>query len=306
MGREHSTMRDISWKVNTLRTAVAQSIVKATPATIKMVQDKTIPKGDIFEMAKVTGFLAVKKTSDVIPHCHPLPIEDCKVSFEIEGDNIVIEVFVRTIYKTGCEVEAMYGASVVAITIYDLLKPIDTNIEILSTKLLKKRGGKTDFNDNLPPITAAVIVSSDSVSAGKKEDKAGKIIVEKLEGFGIDNTEYTIIPDEPEQLTENIKRLADTVNLIIVTGGTGLSPRDKTPETIAPLLEREIPGMMEAARTYGQDRMPYAMLSRGVAGTIGKTLVLTLPGSTGGARESMDALFPYILHVFHIMDDGKH
>ena len=71
-------------------------------------------------------------------------------------------------------------------------------------------------------------------------------------------------------------------------------------------MEREIPGMMEAARTYGQARTPYAMLSRGVAGTIGKTLILTFPGATGGAKESMDALFPYILHVFHIMNDGKH
>ncbi|NQY11552.1 MAG: bifunctional molybdenum cofactor biosynthesis protein MoaC/MoaB [Flavobacteriales bacterium] len=300
-------MRDISWKVNTLRIATAQSIVKASPETIEMVKNKTIPKGDIFEMAKVTGFLAVKKTSDVIPHCHPLPIEGVKVNYEIEDDKIIIEVEVKTIYKTGCEVEAMYGASVVAITIYDLLKPIDTNIEILSTKLLRKKGGKTDFKDkNLPPLTSAVIVSSDSVSAGKKEDKAGLIIKEKLEGYGVKNAEYTIIPDEPSQLTETINRLAGTVNLIIITGGTGLSPRDKTPETILPLLEREIPGMMEAARTYGQARTPYAMLSRGVAGTIGKTLILTFPGSTGGAKESMDALFPYILHVFHIMNDGKH
>ncbi|NQY68113.1 MAG: bifunctional molybdenum cofactor biosynthesis protein MoaC/MoaB, partial [Flavobacteriales bacterium] len=208
-------MRDISWKVNTLRIATAQSIVQATPETVSMIQNKEIPKGDVFEMAKVAGFLAVKKTSDVVPHCHPLPIEDVTVTYDIKGDQIFIEVEVKTIYKTGCEVEAMYGASVVAITIYDLLKPIDPNISILSTKLLNKKGGKTDFKDkNLPPITSTVIVSSDSVSAGKKEDKAGKIIIEKLEGFGVKNSEYLIIPDEPEQLAENVKRIAGTVNLI--------------------------------------------------------------------------------------------
>ncbi len=93
---------------------------------------------------------------------------------------------------------------------------------------------------------------------------------------------------------------------ILITGGTGLSFRDVTPEALEPILERRIPGIEEAIRSYGQDRMPYAMLSRSVAGTIGNCLVLALPGSTNGAKESMDAVFPHVLHIFKILRGQQH
>lgn len=303
-------MVNITHKSSTHRTAIAQAIVKVSQQqTIDAIVNKTVPKGDVFEMAKTAGLFAVKRTSDMIPDCHPLPIEYTNVHYEIQGLEIQIQLEVQTIYKTGVEVEAMHGASVIALTMYDMLKPIDKGIEIHAIKLLEKTGGKTDFNDKIKNIlNAAVIVCSDSISAGKKTDTAGKSIIKKLETFKIAIGDYIVIPDKTEDIQKKINELISTkkYNLILLTGGTGLSPRDITPDAVKPLLEREIPGIMETARNYGQSRMPYAMLSRGIAGVIEKTLILTLPGSARGAQESMDALFPQVLHVFPMMDQEQH
>ena len=134
-------MIDITHKSTTLRRAIAQATVKvSSKATIDAVVNNTVPKGNVFEMAKTAGLFAVKKTSDMIPDCHPLPVEYTHVSYEIDGLNIIISMEVKTIYRTGVEVEAMHGASVVALTMYDMLKPIDKGIEMLNIRMLEQQG----------------------------------------------------------------------------------------------------------------------------------------------------------------------
>ena len=302
-------MNNITHKVSSLRKAIATATVTVSKQeTIDAINNKLVPKGDVFEFSRAAGLLAIKKTSDVIPDCHPLPIEYASIKHTIEGLSIIISVEVHSIYKTGVEVEAMHGASVVALTMYDMLKPIDKSVEISSIRLLNKKGGKSDFRDRpIEAIRCAVVVCSDSISEGSKQDFAGKAIIQKLQQNNIETAFYGIIPDEFEVIQTKAKQLAaDGYRLILFCGGTGLSPRDVTPEAIAPLFDREIPGIMEAARGYGQERTPYAMLSRGVAGFIGSSLLLTLPGSTRGAEETMDALFPYILHIFRVAEGMRH
>lgn len=300
-------MVNITHKSNTLRKAIATAVVAvSSEATITAINNNQVPKGNVFEMSKTAGLFAAKRTSDMIPDCHPLPIEYTHISFEVKGLEIHIFVEVHTIYKTGVEVEAMHAASVVALTLYDMLKPIDKGIEIRNIRLVEKKGGKTDYKEATEGLTAAVIVCSDTIAAGKKEDKAGKAIIAHLERYAVPVT-YTIIPDEVADIQNHIKQAVnENTSLVLITGGTGLSPRDVTPEAVRPLLDREIEGIAETIRSYGQDRTPYSMLSRSVAGTIGNCLVIALPGSTKGATESMDAVFPAVFHIFKMLKGGRH
>ena len=302
-------MVPITHKSNTLRKAIAQAIVRVSkPETVLAIRNRTVPKGEVLECARVAGLFAAKRTADMIPDCHPLPIEYTAVRYELGELEIQIQVEIHTIYKTGVEVEAMHAASVVALTMYDMLKPIDKGVSIEQIKLLEKKGGKSDRNAALGQARrAAILVCSDTLAAGQGQDRSGEVIREKLVQLGITVAEKRIVADEVTAIQAAAKDfVAQGVDLLLVTGGTGLSPRDVTPEALEPLLDRRIPGVEEAIRAYGQQRLATAMLSRSLAGQIGKTLVLALPGSPAGAAEGMDAVFPALLHAFSVLEGARH
>lgn len=302
-------MVNITHKNNTLRIAVATAkVTVSSPETIAAIQNKSVPKGDVFEFSRAAGLLAVKKTSDVIPDCHPLPVEYTSITYAIENLSVIITVEVHTIYKTGVEVEAMHGASITALTIYDMLKPIDSDVQIHSIALKHKSGGKSDHNfKEASLLKCAMIVCSDSVYQKEKEDTSGIAVIKKLQQYQLHFDIYDIIPDDTLMIQEKaLSAVENGVHLLLFCGGTGLSKRDVTPDALQSLFTRPVPGLMEHARSYGQERMPYAMLSRGIAGMIRDTLVITLPGSQRGAIETTDALFPSVLHLFHMLKDGKH
>ena len=192
-------MVDITHKSNSLRKAIATAIVSVSKQeTIDAVKNKTVPKGDVYEFSRAAGLFAIKKTSDVIPDCHPLPVEYASITHELDGLSIIITVEVHTIYKTGVEVEAMHGAAITALTIYDMLKPLDKGVEISTIKLEAKKGGKTDFKDQQSKdLRCAVVVCSDGVAAGVREDKSGKTILEKLEQLNLPVNHHEIIPVPP-------------------------------------------------------------------------------------------------------------
>lgn len=151
------------------------------------------------------------------------------------------------------------------------------------------------------------MVCSDSCFAGKKEDGSGKVIAELLKAEGVEVLEIQIVPDEPTEIQKVISAWsAEKIDLIVTTGGTGLGPRDNTTDTIKQMLEQEIPGIAEVMRSFGQDRTPFAMLSRSLAGRIGKSLIVAVPGSSNGAKESMTAILPAIFHAKKMMRGEGH
>lgn len=303
-------MKDVSAKPDTLRSARAQAVIRMPAFCLPLLRNANTEKGDALAAARVAGIMGVKRTWEVIPLCHPLPIQTADVRFDLREDSVRVEVEVQLIANTGVEMEALTGASVAALTLYDMLKPhAGTDLSIGEIKLLEKRGGKSHYRRHVEgAVRAAVLVLSDTVAAGQAEDTAGALVQQRLEEAGLEIAGFEVLADEAEPLQARIRHwsAAEPVDLVITVGGTGVGPRDRTVEAVAPLLERELPGIMETARAYGQKRMPYAMLSRGVAGLIGRTLVITLPGSRGGARDGLNALIPGIFHTFDVLKKVPH
>lgn len=302
-------MVDVSAKAKTKRKAVARATVVMSKETADRLERADLPKGDPLPVARVSATMAVKNTWAVIPYCHPMPVEHVGVEFDRGPDYLDITVSVTGIYRTGVEMEALYGASVAALTIYDMLKPVDDSLAIRSIELVEKRGGKSDFHTRLErQLRAAVLVASDSISRGEKTDESGRIITERLRREGIEVADYRVVEDDRDKIEELLLKYADEMHLdlVLTTGGTGLSPRDHTPEATSRVLERSAPGIGEAMRAYGQERTPFSMLSRGISGVRGRTMIVNLPGSRKGVRESLDALFPGILHGFKMLWMGGH
>ncbi|MCZ7558113.1 MAG: bifunctional molybdenum cofactor biosynthesis protein MoaC/MoaB [Bacteroidia bacterium] len=302
-------MLDVSAKPRTLRTATARARLHLHPATLARVHAGTIPKGNPLEVAKVAAVQAAKQTSAIIPYCHPLPIDYVGVQYEFGDDWIDAIVSVKVMYRTGVEMEAMTAAAVAVLTLYDMMKMLDADMSIGSVVLEKKRGGKNDFRTPYAtPLRAAVLVMSDSISAGTKSDSSGRMIADRLGAEGVSVEDYRIIPDDKDEIVRMLRLYADDtkLDLVMTTGGTGFSARDCTPEAMAEVIDRHAPGISEAARSYGQERTPFSMLSRAQAGLRGHTLIVNLPGSKKGVADSLDALFPGLLHSFKMIRGGGH
>ncbi len=302
-------MFDVGDKSETLRTATARAIIKVSPGTIRLIKEGKSPKGNIVDATRISATMGAKRTWDLLPYCHPIPIDHIKVDVSIKTGSIEVDVHLKTTWKTGVEMESLTGASIAALTIYDMLKPVDESMAIESVKLLAKSGGMNDFYERYDkPLKAAVIVISDSVSKGERSDKSGKLAAERLKGSGFEVVNYGVIPDDLSKIESSLKTACDElkVDLLLTCGGTGLGPRDTTPEATRKILEKEVIGISEALRMHGQKRTPLSMLSRGVAGVRGETIVVNLPGGAKAVSESLDALIPGILHAFKMLGGQGH
>ena len=154
---------------------------------------------------------------------------------------------------------------------------------------------------------AAVVTASNRSSRGERQDTSGHLLADRLRELGCMVEDVTVVPDDVPAIQAALRAaLAGGADVVITTGGTGVTPTDVTPEATRPLLEREVPGIAEAIRLASRDRVPTAVLSRGLAGTVGAALVVNLPGSPGGVKDGMAVLAPILGHVLSQLRGGDH
>lgn len=321
-------MADIRDKRPTRRRAVAVGELQAGPAAWPLIVERRLPKGDALVMAEVAGLQGAKQASALMPLCHPLPLDLVRVRCEPVAERQSIRVYceVATEARTGVEMEALAGVSAALLTLYDLTKPVEPALAIGAIRLLFKEGGKSGLwrhpdgmseaentyyrprdIPRLNDVPCAVITLSDRAHAGTYEDRSGPLLVDRLKALGARVDQVEVLPDGIESLSTRLRALAEAgVRLCLCTGGTGLGPRDVTPEALLQVADRRIAGLAEMFRAESARHTPLAWLSRAEVVQIGLMLVFALPGSPRAAKQGMDILAPLLAHALAMIDGNAH
>jgi len=297
-------MVDVGDKAVTRRVATATGLFTSTAEVIALVRADDLPKADVLATARIAGIAAAKKTSELIPLAHQVLLDSVNVDFKFGGDAITITATARTTGQTGVEMEALMAVAIAGLTLHDMTKAIDPNSVLGDIRLASKTGGKS--HAPVRPGTAAVLVASTSGAAGTRADTTGPRIAEWLvaKGYVVDEVAVVADADVAAQLP---RLLAASPAVVITTGGTGMSPTDRTPEATRPLLDRQLPGVAEAIRARGLSNTPMAALSRGLVGTSRGSVVVNLPGSTGGVKDGLAVLDDLLEHlVAQVAGAGPH
>ena len=319
-------MIDVGEKPITRRVAIASGVITVGKEAFPRLRDRTLFKGDALALAEIAAVTGAKDASRQIALCHPLTLDQVRCLTELDEATFSVRATCIAVAhgRTGVEMEALSGVSAALLTIWDLTKSIEPDLLISDVKLLGKSGGKSGVwlnqsgtpqwvEDLISPPTpqvlehrhVSIITLSDRAHRGEYPDLSGEQLTASITSYGANIASAWLIPDEADRLQAAIKEIMASPqppDLIICTGGTGVAARDITPDTILALFDREIPGVGELLRSSGANFTPLSWASRAVGGVIGRTLVVTLPGSPRAVAEGMEALLPELLpHLIRII-----
>ena len=286
-------------------------MLRTTAEVVALLRRDGLPKGDALATARIAGIMGAKRTPDLVPLCHPIALSGVTVDLEPGDAEVRIRATVRTTDRTGVEMEALTAVAVAGLTLHDMVKAVDPAAELDAVRVERKEGGKTGTwvrpgGPRMSGHTARVITASNRAAAGVYADRSGPVIVAWLRERGFDCPDAAVVPDG-EPVGEALRAaVADGADVVITTGGTGISPTDATPEVTRALLDYEVPGLADAIRAAGAPAVPTAVLSRGLSGVVGRTLVVNLPGSTGGVRDGLAVLDGVLDHAVDQLRGGDH
>ncbi|MGI8871134.1 MAG: bifunctional molybdenum cofactor biosynthesis protein MoaC/MoaB [Candidatus Limnocylindria bacterium] len=317
--RGEPRMIDVGGKPVTPRRAVASATVRFRAEVLSALLESGGPKGDVLVVAQLAGIAAAKRTAELIPLCHPLPLDriDVELAAAPDGMRLLIRAEVAATARTGVEMEALTAASIAALTVYDMTKALQRDIVIERLELVEKEGGASGLYlsgrepAGLPAPAdheAIVVTASNRAAAGSRVDESGPALVDALREAGFATApSAVVVPDDEERLATTLAELVERgYRLILTTGGTGLTPGDVTPAATRRVIDRVIPGIAEQMRQAGRSATPMASLSRGIAGSRGGTLIVNLPGSPRGALESFSSVRPLLRHALEQLAGGDH
>lgn len=316
-------MIDISSKIPTHRTAIASGEIHVGKEAFELIANRTLPKGDALVLAEIAGINGAKTAYQMIPLCHPIGLELVKIHIVLNAEHTSIKVYciAATYSKTGVEMEALAGVNSALLAIYDLTKMIQPALELNAIRLLYKTGGKSgvwihpDAQDEplvkelqadqpgqlLDNLNCAVICLSDRASNGVYQDVSGVKLKALLVKDGAAKVDYQILPDDIDQLKQKISsylEMNSAPQIIMLTGGTGVTKRDITPEAIEGFCTKLIPGIGELLRMDGAKYTPYSWLSRSMAGMVeNRCLMIALPGSTNAVMQGYQAIRQLLPHI---------